>query len=213
MRVRGALAAAVLLLVSALPLSAHPHMFFTNHAEFVWDGATLKGVYIEWVFDSFFSADLISGYDVNGDGAFSASETREIYNKAFINLKNYYYFTFIRQGSRRTNPPSVREFSAKQKGGVASYRFFIDLTAMAPGELFLAVYDYTFFCDIRPAEVPVTLTYNPDLVKPRFEIVENKNYPVYYNPLAPPDDTTIYYEYRKGLKTYYPKEIRITYDK
>jgi hypothetical protein len=41
--------------------------------------------------------------------------------------------------------------------------------------------------------------------------VENRNYPVYYDPLGSMNDTTIYYEWKKGLQIYYPREIRITY--
>lgn len=187
-------------------------MFFSSEVEFVWSGERLSGAYLDWTFDSFFSADLIHGYDRNRDGKFDATETREIFDNAFANLRHYYYFTFIRQQSKRSNPAAVKEFSARQRNGTVSYRFYIDLSGYAPGELFLAVYDYTFFCDIRPGEQPVRLRYEPALVRPRFEVVENKDYPVYYDPLAPADDTTVHYSYRPGLKTYYPKEIRIHYD-
>jgi len=75
------------------------------------------------------------------------------------------------------------------------------------------VYDYTFFCDIRsPESRPVTLTYDPSYVTPKYAIVENRDYPVYYNPLGAANDTTIYYSWKKGLVTYYPREIRIAYD-
>lgn len=192
-------------------VSAHPHMFLTSSAEFVWDKTQLAGCWLDWTFDQFFSADLMN-YDANHDGKFSAAETKEVYNNAFIYLKNYYYFTFIRQGTKRTNPPGVRNFSVSQKAGRVSYRFFIDLSKTAPGEIFLAVYDYTFFCDIRsPDTNPVKLTYDPAFIHPSYEIVENKNYPVYYNPLGAVDDTTIYYKWKKGLETYYPREIRISY--
>jgi ABC-type uncharacterized transport system substrate-binding protein len=203
--------AAILLLLPALSF-AHPHMFLTSKAEFVWDGARLSGCFLEWTFDQFFSADLMS-YDANGDGVFSAAETKAVYDGAFSNLKNYYYFTFIRQGSKRMNPPGVGKFSVLRRGERVAYRFFIDLSKTEPGEIALAVYDYTFFCDIRSAETePVKLTYDGALVKPSYSIAENRDYPVYYNPLGAVDDTTVYYTWRKGLQTYYPREIRIVYE-
>ncbi len=190
---------------------AHPHMFLTSRAEFVWEGPRLSGCWLDWTFDRFFSADLMS-FDANGDGAFNASETRKVYENAFIYLKNYYYFTFIRQGNNRWNPKGVSGFSVRQTDGRVTYRFFIDLSGATPGEISLAVYDYTFFCDIRgPDGDPVKLTYDPSFVAPSFTIAENKDYPVYYNPLGTADDTTVYYTWKKGLETYYPREIRITY--
>jgi ABC-type uncharacterized transport system substrate-binding protein len=200
-----------LLIVPSL-LSAHPHMFLTSTEEFVWDKASLSGCWIEWSFDQFFSADIIRAYDTDGNGRFSDAETKQVYNGAFINLKNYYYFTFIRQGKKRTNPPSVSKFTAGIRDEKMWYRFFIDLSKAEPGEICLSVYDYTFFCDIRyPDTNPVKLTFDPTLVHPSYQIVENKDYPVYYNPLGAIDDNTIYYTWKKGLQTYYPREIRITY--
>jgi len=195
-------------------LSAHPHMFLTSSEEFVWDKGRLSGCWIEWTFDQFFSADIIQAYDHDGNGKFDDAETKEVYNGAFIYLKNYYYFTFIRQGQNRTNPQSVSSFRAGIRGPKMWYRFFVDLSKSSPGEICLSVYDYTFFCDIRyPDGTPVKLTYDPEFVRPSYQIVENKDYPVYYNPLGTVDDNTIYYTWKKGLQTYYPREIRITYAK
>ncbi len=203
-----------LIMLTPALLSAHPHMFLTSTGEFMWDKDRLAGCWIEWEFDQFFSADIIQAYDRDGNGKFDASEIKEVYNGACINLKNYYYFTFIRQGKTRTNPPSVSGFTAGIRGQKMWYRFFIDLSKATPGELCLSVYDYTFFCDIRyPDASPVKLTYDPEFVQPLYSIVENKDCPVYYNPLGTVDDNTIYYTWKKGLETYYPREIRITYAK
>lgn len=193
-------------------LSAHPHMFLTSTEEFTWDKDRLAGCWIEWEFDQFFSADIIQAYDYDGNGKFNAAETKEVYNGAFINLKNYYYFTFIRQGTTRTNPATVDKFTAGIRDQKMWYRFFIDLSKAESGEICLSVYDYTFYCDIRyPDTNPVKLTFDPEFVKPSYQIVENKDYPVYYNPLGAIDDSTIYYTWKKGLQTYYPREIRISY--
>lgn len=206
---------ACLLLCSAAALSAHPHLFMTSSAEFVWEKDRLAGFWLEWEFDQFFSTDTIYAHDADRNGSLNAAEIKEVYNNAFINLKNYYFFTFIRQGGNRWNPPGVRNFTAGiRPGGVLWYRFFIDLSTAAPGEINVAVYDYTFFCDIRsPDKNPVKLTFDPQYANPSWSVVENKDFPVYYNPLGGWDDTTIYYEWKKGLETYYPREIRISYAK
>lgn len=193
---------------------AHPHMSFSSTQEFVWKNGFLDGCWLEWTFDSYFSADIIYAYDTNGDGKFSAEESEAVYNNAFINLKNYYFFTFIRCGKKRTNPQTVTGFSANQKDGRLVYRFYIDLSDYPSEEIYLAVYDYTYFCDVQyPDKQPVTFSCSGQNIQPHYKITENKSYPVYYNPTGAIDDTTVYYEWKPGLITYNPKEIHIYYDK
>ena len=186
-------------------------MFFSSTEEFVFEDDKLVGCWLEWTFDSYFSADIIYTYDFDLNGKFDAEETDYIYNYAFINLKNYYYFTFIRQGKTRSNPEKVEKFSAYQKNGLLVYRFYIDLSQYKGKEIYLAVYDYTYFCDVRYPDDPVSVDFDPTKVNVSFAIEENKDYPVYYNPMGAATDTTVYYEWKPGLQTYYPREIHLTY--
>jgi len=187
-------------------------MHFTSGIEFVFSGDKLKGANIEWTFDRYFSADIIYGYDVDHNGFFDEKETNDVFENAFSYTKNYYYFCFIRQGSRRSSPDTISSFKVKQKNGIVSYYFYVDLSKFEQRELFFAVYDYTFFCDITyKKNNAVTFKYTSENLHPSFSIVENKNYPVYYNPIGPIDDTRIYYKWKPGLETYYPKEIAIKY--
>ncbi|MGI5173136.1 DUF1007 family protein [Treponema sp. OMZ 840] len=191
---------------------AHPHVAITSSVNFVWEGKSLQGAYIEWTFDRFFSADIINWLDADRDGTFNKAENEQVYNNAFINLRNYYYYTFIRQGKKRTNPEKVTQFKATQNKGIMTYRFYIDLSSYAGNELYVAVYDYTYFCDIRYAEDRgVLLTYDRSQINPSFTIIENRDYPVFYDPLGPITDTSVYYEWKPGLQTYYPREIRISW--
>jgi ABC-type uncharacterized transport system substrate-binding protein len=190
---------------------AHPHVFIKNSVEFVWnDSGSLEGAYLTWNFDRFFSADIIKWLDVNHDGKFSSEESEDVYNRAFINLRHYYYYTFIRQGTTRTNPPKVTKFRATQKDGIMTYRFYIDLSKYTGQDLYLAVYDYTYFCDVEYPDNCVTFTC-PSSVHPSCKIIENKQYPVYYDPLSPASDTRIYYKWAPGLQTYYPREMHLTW--
>ncbi|MGP1437966.1 MAG: DUF1007 family protein [Treponema sp.] len=191
---------------------SHPHMSFTSAIEFVFNDTKLKGAFVEWTFDRYFSADIISGYDLNHDDVFNASETEDVWQNAFSYTENYYYFCFIRQGKIRTSPDKVSSFSVKQKDGIISYRFYVDLSNFTDKELYFAVYDYTFYCDITYRKNNgVTFSYNNASLKPSYQILENKDYPVYYNPIGPINDTRIYYKWKPGLETYYPKEIAIKY--
>jgi ABC-type uncharacterized transport system substrate-binding protein len=210
----------IILMITPLCVWAHPHMFFTSTEEFVWKNGKLDGCWEEWTFDSYFSADIIYGHDLDGDGIFSKAETENVYNYAFINLRKYHYFTFIRQGNERSNPSGVSHFSARQKDGLLIYRFYIDLSSYDDDELYFAVYDYTYFCDVRyPDTNPVKLTVESQSssdksksISPKYQITENKDYPVYYNPMGAATDTTVYYQWKPGLNTYYPREVRIYYE-
>ena len=71
---------------------SHPHMSFTSAIEFVFDGAKLQGAFVEWTFDRYFSADIISGYDLNHDGSFNASETQDVWENALVILKTIIIF-------------------------------------------------------------------------------------------------------------------------
>ena len=206
-------ASVLCILFSALPipLIAHPHLFISTQTEFVLNGEKIQGAYETWTFDRFFSADIIQGYDLNRDGLFDKSETDDVYNNAFINTEKYSYFTFIRQGEKRNSPKSVSSFSVRQKDGIVSYRFYIDLTEYN-GDFYFAVYDYTFFCDFRYSEKnPVLFTGRSGKIAPSYTIAENKKYPVHYDPFDTADMTTMYDTWKPGLQTYYPREIHITY--
>ena len=195
-------------------LFAHPHMWFTSKVEFIFSGSTLKGAYVTWTFDRFFSADIINGYDVNNDGKFSAAEAQDVYDNAFTYTRNYYYFIFIRQGKNRTSPKNVdkSKFSVRQNNGIVSYNFYINLEDVKGREVLFACYDYTFFCDITyPKNTAVKFVYDDKTIHPKYEIVENKNYPVYYDPLGAIDDFSIYNKWAPGLNTYYPLEIKVTF--
>ena len=204
---------ALLIALLAIPMQApaHPHLFISTQTEFILNNGKVQGAYETWTFDRFFSADIIQGYDLNGDGVFSKAETQDVYNNAFINTKNYAYFTFIRQGDKRQSPARVSDFSVWQKNGIASYRFYVDLSKYS-GNFYFAVYDYTFFCDFRYDEkMPVLFTGDSGKTVPKYTIAENKKYPVYYDPFDTADMTATYNAWKPGLQTYYPKEIHITY--
>ena len=200
-----------LLLAIPAAAAAHPHIFISTALEFVIKEGKIQGVYETWTFDRFFSADIIQGYDVNGDGSFNAAETKDVYDNAFINTQHYAYFTFIRQGEKRSSPQKVSNFSVGQKTGVVFYRFYVDLSHYS-GDFYFAVYDYTFFCHFRYAEpIPITFIGDASTKKPSYTIAENKKYPVYYDPFDSAEVTPMYDKWKPGLQTYYPREIHITY--
>lgn len=195
----------------SMVLFSHPHMWFDSEFEFIFKNNDLKGVKIIWSFDKFFSSDIITGYDLNRDGIFDAKETADVFQNAFTYTSNYRYFTFIRVGNTRHSPSYVdlKDFTVKQKNNVLIYEFYVDLSGYNKNEIYVACYDYTYFCDINyPKNCVKFLGTN---LSPRYKIIENKNYPIYYNPLGAIDSTEVYFKWAPGLNTYYPREIKLVF--
>ena len=205
---------AILIFLSTATLAtAHPHMFISTTEEFVFTDNKLQGLWMEWTFDSYFSADIDFYYDWDNNNYFDKAETEEIFNNAFMNLENYNFFTFIRQGATRTTPQEVHNFSCRQnKEGILTYRFYIDLSSYEGKEIYISIYDFTYFCNIETKEENIKFTKNNSTVNIEHSIEQNKDYPVYYNPYGPASDNTVYTKWKKGLETFYPLEIHIKYN-
>ena len=199
----------IFLLVSAGFLPAHPHMGFTASMEFAFSGNEMKGVWQEWRFDPFFSGSIRSGYDWDEDGRFDQDETDAVFAGAFSNLKNYDYFIFYRTGGKTLVPERVDSFSVWMEENTMVYRFFVPLE-VKDRELFLSVFDVTYFCAVSYADSPAK-TSGTTILTPRYEQRENKDNPIYYNPLSPADDNTRYDRWAPGLETAYPEEIHVKF--
>jgi len=224
--------AALILFSSAAAVSAHPHMSLESSLEFELNGRECVGIRAEWGFDSVFSANIIGQFDINRDGKFSPAENEAVRKGAFSNLSNYGYFFFLRKGAMRISPKKVEAFEASQRDGILVYRFRVPLEGQGySDDFYVAVFDTTFFCDVRYAAVPATAvaaagpgaaagsgTGTSDGAqaesgpKPRFEIAVNKKYPVYYNPAGSANDSRVYNKWQKGLQTAYPAEIHVIFD-
>lgn len=193
-------------------LIAHPHLAITSRCTIHWDKDCICGIELEWDFDKYFSADIVQGYDLDSNGIFDEAELKEIYQFAFSNLEKYHYFTFFRKGSDRFTPEKVENFNAWYKDRVVTYSFFLPLDNFVGNTLHIAVYDYSFFCQVRyNEENPVSLYFDDTIVQPKYLISENNDYPVYYDPVAPSSDMTLHDKWHPGLKTFIPREIHIEF--
>ena len=200
------------LLGTALPLFAHPHIMLITDLEFDFSEHLCKGVWVEWGFDRFFSSMIIQDYDADRNGSFSGKEIQEIHDHAFINLKRYGYFVSIRKGNTRKSPDKVEHFSARQKDGQLFYKFYIPLGDSYGANFYLSIFDPTYYCAVKYTDNPVIIKQDNG-TPPRFKLAENKKYPVYYNPYGASDDTTTYTKWKPGLETAYPKEVHIYFEK
>ncbi len=198
-------------LIPAALLSAHPHMMLTSRCTIHTTEKGVAGITLEWEFDKFFSADVNMNFDEDKNGIFDSSETENVFQYAFSNLKKYNYFVFFRQGDRRFSPHRVEDFRVWNKNGdTMVYSFFVSTEDYPDQDISLAVYDSSFFCHVSyDKDNPVTFDSKTDSRPYRYTLKENKDYPVYYDPFAPATDLTVYTEWRPGLKTFYPTEIQI----
>jgi ABC-type uncharacterized transport system substrate-binding protein len=155
-------AACLLLMPATVPIaSGHPHVFIENTLTLIFDKQGLEGVHVTWVFDEFFSNMIACDYDANRNGRLEASEAKNIKEKAFSNLKNFDYFTFIRIDERPFKVKYIREFSAELKKGNLIYRFLIPCHVKAGSgyrQFIISQYDPTYYTSVFFAEDnPVSL--------------------------------------------------------
>lgn len=201
--------------VATAAASAHPHMSLESRLEFEIKGTECVGIWVEWTFDSMFSASIIGEYDANHDGSFNPAENETVRQRAFSNLAKYGYFVFLRKGEKRTVPTKVEAFQASQRKGLLIYRFRIPLEELGyAGDFSVAVFDATFYCAVKYPKDParaVAVAGTEMGSSPRMELVVNKKYPVYYNPSGAADDFRVYDKWQQGLETAYPEEIRIVF--
>lgn len=199
----------VLALASLIAASAaaHPHMSLVSKLEFEYDGDLCRGFWVDWTFDPYFSASIIQEHDADGNKRIDAAESKNIYNNAFINLRKYGYFTYIRSGDVRRNPEKVDRFSAEIRGDRLAYRFYVNVAAK--GGVNVAVMDTTYFCAVQyPAHPATVAQYRAGSPAPKIERATDKKNPVYYDPSQSATDNSKHTAWRPGLETAYPEEIR-----
>lgn len=198
----------LLFLLTGITLAAHPHMFFSNRYTIETEGDLIEGIWVDWIFDVYFTQEILFDFDSDGDGSFGLQETREIHDYAFINLAKYNYFQLIRQGTKRYSVEEISDFSAFIEGDHLVYRFYIALDHLPRGDLFLATYDPTFFCAID--YFPQWQVRFQDSAAPfEFNLVENPETPVFYDPYGAPSKSPIFEEWAPGLETFIPLEVHL----
>lgn len=156
---RALLFAAVLLsagVAAPRTCQAHPHIWITAIVSFVFADGNLIALRQAWVFDDFFSSSLIADFDKNKDGAFDAAEQRELATHAFAALRDYHFFSRLRQGGLDLAFKDPENFSATQVKGLVYYGFTLPLAEPldpTQGSVTAGIYDETFFVDVEFDEI------------------------------------------------------------
>lgn len=217
MRLRGVRVPALLLALAmgAGRAAAHPHMSLEAKVEIELAGRELRGAWMEWTMDPFFSAAIIGEHDADRNGRFDAKENERVFEYAFSNLRKYGYFVWVRQGARRINPDRVESFQASQRGGRLVYRFRVPLEGKGiAGDFSLSVFDSSFFCAATYAKEGARLAAGlPGAAGalPGLRVAVNRDYPIYYDPNQPASDLRVHTAPGPGLLTAYPEEIHVRF--
>lgn len=202
----------ILILGMSSYIFSHPHMQIMTRSSFEFEDERIKGVWLEWEFDAYFSADIVMTYDINEDGTFDEVETKDVFSNAFISLKDFNYFTYIRVDEKRTSPKEVSDFSVfKDTNNNLIYKFYVPLDYLDVNEFYLSVYDFSYFCACFYQEKEPVSFINSNDMNPVFNIAKNEDYPIYFDPYAGPGETTVYTEWEKGLNEVVVKEIHVKY--
>lgn len=134
---------AVLLFFAPCAVSAHPHVFVASEAEVLTDDTAMTGIRQIWYFDEAFTAGILADYDLDGDSTFNEAESKAVENGAFINLKNFGFFTTLKMAGRTIQPREYSDFSVGVKDGMLYYAFTTPLRkSSAKGELTFTMHNY-----------------------------------------------------------------------
>lgn len=137
------------------PAAAHPHIWVAGMVSFIFEDGKLAALRQAWAFDDLFSATLIRQFDRDRNGAFDDAEQADIAAKAFAALRDYGYFTRLKQGPRRAVLKDPTNFSATLKDGLVLYGFTLAVAEPldpAQGPLTAGIYDESYFVDVMMEE-------------------------------------------------------------
>lgn len=159
--------AALLAGAVARPAAAHPHVFVTDSVTFVFDtNGRVTALRLDWLFDDFFSAQLLQDFDGDGDGSFDAAEAIALHDGAFVSLRDYGWFTHLYLDGVDQEAPEPTAFQAIAEGDYVRYRFELPLASPvdpAATRLEVAIYDQEYYVEVLLDEAaPGTATGRAD---------------------------------------------------
>lgn len=159
---------------AASSLSAHPHVFINNSLEILCDDSGIKALRNVWEFDEIFSKSIIEEYDTDGNGVFSEKESRDVYENAFINIKNFNFYTHVMFGGKSISHSNIEAFKPVISGNKMIYEFTVPLSVpLKQGDhLDICVYDDSFFIAFTEPEGKVRIV-NQGSRAYSFRITEN----------------------------------------
>ncbi len=145
---------ALALLWPAAAAKAHPHSWIDLESRLIFDDAgRLEAIELGWLFDEFYTAFIAEEFVTAGiePSAF----LQEVAAENLANLREYDYFTELKQADQRLALADVRRFETTIKGERLWLAFEVPLATPADpasGAISLAVFDPTYYIEVLYAE-------------------------------------------------------------
>ncbi|MBA3052715.1 DUF1007 family protein [bacterium] len=181
-------AALLCMMIFSGELSAHPHIFLDYAVTFVFKDSAIEGARVKWLFDEFYSENIMYDFDKNKNKKLEPDEIKNVKEKSFSNLKNFNYFTYISTEGKKTGVEEIRDFSAEFSDGRVIFGFFIPFKIPAdniPEELFLAIYDESYYTDIAHVKDDPVIFENAEDIKVDYRIEKDKRHAYYFGEIIP----------------------------
>jgi ABC-type uncharacterized transport system substrate-binding protein len=140
---------------AATPAAAHPHVWVTAKAQFVYEDGRLIGVRDSWSFDPEYTAFVTQGLDANKDGKLSPEELAGLAAENTANLAEFGYFTKLKVGGKEQAFADPKEPAMRMEDKALVMTFLLPLKVpvqQGRGVAALEVYDPTYFVAFSFAE-------------------------------------------------------------
>jgi ABC-type uncharacterized transport system substrate-binding protein len=141
-----------LVLGTAAPALAHPHVWVTMHSEVLYapDGS-ITGVRHDWSFDDMFSAFATQGYESKVKGQFTSEELAPLAKVNIESLKEYDYFTYATvDGVKVKMNDPLPDYQLTFENQVLILHFTIPFEKPVKAkDLKLEIYDPSIFVDFE----------------------------------------------------------------
>jgi ABC-type uncharacterized transport system substrate-binding protein len=176
---------------------AHPHVFIVQRLNLVFDEKGLAGVKVRWKMDDMFASMVAEDHDRNRNGTLEPDEVQSVKENAFIFIREFNFFTFIKIDKRPFQVKFIRDFNATLKNGRLVYEFLIPCHVTATDaykKISVGTYDPTYYTAIFFAKYdPVALT-TADAFELKTAIREDPDTKIYFDMIHP---WTLFMEFRK----------------
>ncbi len=185
MTIRSVLVAALgLLLLSAGPASAHPHVWVEASLDVEMEEGKVTGFAVTWLFDDFYSDMVRNDFDRDGDRALSEEELDALVGVSAVALMGSSFFTHMRVGDEQRRIAAVEEFYAEDDGVQILYRFRVPLSEPVDPtetEFSVGLFDEGYYVDIAIDDAQITVADQACRMVPK----EALDQPLYYGIIYP----------------------------
>jgi ABC-type uncharacterized transport system substrate-binding protein len=176
---------------------AHPHVFIVQRLNLVFDEKGLAGIKVRWKMDDMFASMIAEDHDRNRNGTLEPDEVQSVRENAFIFIKEFNFFTFVKIDGRPFKVNFIRDFNATLENGRLVYEFLIPCHVTAADtykKVSVSTYDPSYYTAIFFAKHdPVSLT-TADAFELKTAIREDPDTKIYFDMIHP---WTLFMEFRK----------------